>query len=51
MVASLVKLYRGALEDFASDPSSADKLAPTPQRAALVLVANTLLNTDRALTR
>lgn len=51
MVASLVKLYRGALEDFASDPASADKLAPTPNRAALVLVANTLLNLDRALTR
>jgi hypothetical protein len=51
MVESLLNLYRGALQDFAGDPASADKLAPTPERAALVLVANTLLNLDRALTR
>lgn len=51
MVESLLKLYRGALEDFRADPGAADKLAPTPERAALVLVANTLLNLDVALTR
>ncbi len=34
-----------------ADPASAGKLAWTPERAALVLVANTLLNTDFALTR
>jgi hypothetical protein len=51
MVDSLLRLYRGALEDFAADPTPADALAPTPERAALVLVANTLLNLDLALTR
>lgn len=51
MVNSLMKLYRGAVEDFQTDRSSVDKLAPTPDRAALVLVANTLLNLDAALTR
>ena len=34
-----------------ADPASADKLGPTPERAALVLVANTLLNLDLALVR
>ncbi|MCC6231361.1 MAG: PSD1 domain-containing protein [Verrucomicrobiales bacterium] len=51
MVDTLLKLYRGALDDFRTDPAAADKLAPTPERAALVLVANTLLNLDVALTR
>lgn len=51
MVETLHQLYRGSLEDLQKDPASADKLAPTPERAALVLVANTLLNLDTALTR
>lgn len=51
MVDSLFQLYRGALQDFHASPGSADKLAPSPERAALVLVANTLLNLDLALTR
>jgi hypothetical protein len=51
MVESLHKLYRLTLQDLQSDPGSADKLAPTPERAALVLVANTLLNLDVSLTR
>lgn len=51
MVDALLKLYHGSLDEFRSDPASADKLAPTPERAALVLVANTLLNLDLALTR
>jgi mono/diheme cytochrome c family protein len=51
MIDSLMKLYRGALEDYGADPASADKLAPSAERAALVLVANTLLNLDIALTR
>ncbi|MCC7376523.1 MAG: DUF1549 domain-containing protein [Verrucomicrobiales bacterium] len=51
MVDALLKLYHGSLEEFRSNPASADKLAPNPERAALVLVANTLLNLDVALTR
>jgi hypothetical protein len=51
MVDSLVKLYQGVLDDFGRDRSPADKLGPTPERAALVLVANTLFNLDAALNR
>ena len=51
MVDSLLKLYGGALQDFQGDRASADRLAPTPERAALVLVANTLFNLDPALIR
>ena len=51
MVESLLKLYQGALTDLQAQAGSADPLAPTPERAALVLVANTLLNLDVALTR
>ncbi|MGE3309436.1 MAG: PSD1 and planctomycete cytochrome C domain-containing protein [Limisphaerales bacterium] len=51
MVDSLLKLYQGALDDFRADPASSDPLAPSPERAALVLVANTLLNLDLALNR
>lgn len=48
---SLMELYQGALEDFRADPASSDSLAPSPERAALVLVANTLFNLDVALNR
>ncbi len=51
MVNSLMELYQGALEDFRADPASSDSLAPSPERAALVLVANTLFNLDVALNR
>jgi hypothetical protein len=51
MVDSLVKLHSGAAADYAADPESASKLADRPEAAALVLVANTLLNLDFALTR
>jgi len=51
LVDSLLKLYQGSLEDLQGDRASADKLAPTPERASLVLVANTLLNLDAALIR
>jgi len=51
MVDSLMKLYEGAREDLRSDPKSSDKLATTPEKAALVVVANTLLNLDESLTR
>jgi len=51
MVNSLVKLYDGALADYRADMDAAAKLGATPEQAALVLVANTLLNLDSSLTR
>lgn len=51
MVDTFLKLYDGALEEFREDPAAVDKLGPTPERAALVLVANTLFNLDLALNR
>ncbi len=51
LVDRLLDLYEGTLGDLQADRGSADKLGPTPERAALVLVANTLLNLDTALTR
>ncbi len=51
LVASLVKLYDSALPDYRAHPETAAKLAPTPESAALTLVANTLLNADLALNR
>ena len=51
MTGALLTLYRGALGDFQVDPASSEKLGPTPERAALVLVANTLFNVDAALVR
>ncbi len=51
LVAPLVKLYEGAVGDYRNDLASAAQLGSTPERAALVLVANTLLNLDPFLTR
>jgi hypothetical protein len=51
MVQSLVKLFDGALRDFGQDAAASGKLGATPHKAALVLVANALLNTDMALNR
>ena len=51
MVNSLAKLYDGALADYRADEDAAAKLGATPEQAALVLVANTLLNLDSFLTR
>ena len=51
MLDSLAKLYAGALADYRADTDSAAKLGATPETAALVLVANTLLNLDSSLTR
>ncbi len=47
LVASLTKLYDGALADY----RAAARPGVTPESAAMVLVANTLLNTDLALNR
>lgn len=51
MVESLAKLHAGALADYRADKNAAAKLGATPEQAALVLVANTLLNLDSSLTR
>jgi hypothetical protein len=51
VVATLVKLHADAKADFEKTPAESAKLAPTPDEAALVLVANTLLNSDIALNR
>ena len=50
-LSSLTRLYLGALEDYRADAPSAALLSSTPEKAALVLVANTLLNLDTSLTR
>lgn len=51
LVAALTKLHTDTLADYRARPDLAAKLAPTPEEAALTLVANTLLNTDLALNR
>lgn len=51
MVKSLTRLYEGALSDYRADTELASKLGGKPERAALVLVANTLLNLDPFIVR
>ena len=51
IVDTLAKLHADALADYQQAPAEAAKLAPTPDEAAMVLVANTLLNSDIALNR
>ena len=51
VIATLVKLHAEAKMDYEKAPAESAKLGPTPDEAALVLVANTLLNSDIALTR
>ncbi len=51
MVAALVKLYGQALTEYQAKPELSKKIAETPEMAALALVANTLFNTDLALSR
>jgi hypothetical protein len=51
MVHTLTQLYEDALGEFQKHPEESLKLAPRPEEAALVLVANTLLNLDRAMVR
>ncbi len=49
----LTTLHHNALEDYRNAPDEARALAPdgSPERAALILAANTLLNSDHALNR
>lgn len=51
MLESLLKLYDSALAEYRADLASSEKLGPSPERAALVLVANTLLNLDPFVVR
>jgi hypothetical protein len=47
----LISLHRDAAADYAREPGLAAMLGPDPDTAALVLVANTILNLDSALNR
>ncbi len=51
VVETLAKLQADAQADYEKSPAEAAKLADTPAEAAMVLVANTLLNSDIALNR
>lgn len=51
VVEILIDLHFQAAAELAATPSESQKLAPTPTQAALVMVANTLLNSDLALNR
>jgi hypothetical protein len=48
---TLTRLYRDLLTEIKTTPGDTAKLAETPELAALVLVANTILNSDAALNR
>lgn len=47
----LTSLHADAVADYQNTPDESAKLADSPKDAALVLVANTLLNSDLALNR
>lgn len=51
MLDELAALHAAATADYQNAPAEAAKLAATPEAAALVLAANTLLNLDSALTK
>ncbi len=51
MLGELASLHADSLEIYRKDSASSAKLAENPETAALVLVANTILNLDSALTR
>ena len=48
-VDSLLSLYEDATESYKAQPEEAKALADSPEDAALVLVANTILNLDAAM--
>ncbi len=51
VIDTLTNLHTDAVVEYQADPAAAKHLAESPDQAALVLVANTLLNSDAALTR
>lgn len=51
VVETLTRLHADAQADYQEHPAEAAKLAATPAEAAMVLVANTLLNSDISLNR
>jgi hypothetical protein len=51
VIAALQRLHADATAEFVRQPAEMQKLGTTPSEAALVLVANTMLNLDSALNR
>jgi hypothetical protein len=51
VIDALAALHADAAAEYQKTPKEASKLASTPDEAALILVANTLLNSDLALNR
>lgn len=51
IITSLTNLYQDSLKTYQSNPTLSQQLATTPEQAALTLTANTILNTDQALTK
>lgn len=50
-IQDLKQLYEMALEHYQTDTEASQEVAPTPEHAALTLVANALLNLDMVLTK
>ena len=48
---TLIALHGQLVKELTATPEDSTKLAPTPEQAAMVMVANTLLNSDLALNR
>lgn len=48
---TLENLYSKVVDELTATPEDSAKLAATPEQAAMVMVANTLLNSDLALNR
>lgn len=51
IVNSLTKLHADAMAEFVKTPADMQKIAPDASQAALVLVANTLINLDSVISR
>jgi len=47
----LIRLYEKATEQYVADGEASKHLGPTPQRAALAVVASAILNLDELLTK